>query len=755
MEESQIMYRSCKVAKNTQYRKHISSGARWVLLASFLLAAMALPAHAQWTQAWSDEFNGPTGSFPDPTNWKYDVGGGGWGNAELEVYCAAGSNAAPCSNAMPNVFMDGNGNLVIRAIKTPSGTWTSTRMKTEGLQQFQYGRIEARIKLTVGDGLWPAFWMLGTNINSVGWPNCGESDIMEWVPQYTATTTSSTDHGPGYSGGSGIGARYIFPNNGQVDDPGYHTYGVVWSPYKMQFYRDDWKKPFLTVTPTFIPAGSQWVFNHPFFILLNQAIGGNFPKPGPDNSTPSPADMLVDYVRVFTWDAGAPAAPRELRAESKFSNQIELRWEFDEDARGLVAPDGYDIYASTTADFQPSFNNLVVQHYHGVHYAHQGLSPSTTYYYQVRAVGPGGESISSNGASATTRPFGHGAGIAINAGGYAVENFTTDVFSAGGFSNSHNGVVIDTSGVTDPAPQGVYQTEHWGASDWAIPNLNPRAAYTLRLHFAENTFAAPSKRLFNVIVNGEQVLTDFDIFAIAGAMSKAVAEKFTVKPDENGIVSIQFVPGPADQPTICGIELSRADSDDWDRDDQDRRDDNDDRTSAPVVQGSTGGSTASIAINAGGPAVGSFLADTDFAGGRIGSSIPINLLDISSVTDPAPKEVYLTQRVGTGLGSFGYFIPGLIPGATYKVRLHFAEGFFKTPGSRMFNVVLDGQTVLNNFDIVAAAGAVNKAVIEEFSVKANRYGLIMLQFLVGSANLPSVRGIELVETAPPASDEPE
>src|SRR6266851_1398634 len=390
MEESQNMYRRRKAARNTQYRKHISSGARWVLLASFLLAAMALPAHAQWKQAWSDEFNGPTGSFPASTNWTYDVGGGGWGNAELEVYCAAGSNAAPCSKATPNVFMDGNGNLVIRAIKTPSGTWTSTRMKTEGLQQFQYGRIEARIKLTVGDGLWPAF-----------------------------------------SGGSGIGARYIFPNNGQVDDHGYHTYGVVWSPYKMQFYRDDWTKPFLTVTPTFIPPGSQWVFNHPFFILLNQAIGGNFPKPGPDNSTPSPADMLVDYVRVFTWDAGAPAAPRELRAESKFSNQIELRWEFDEDARGLVAPDGYDIYASTTADFQPSFHNLVVQHYHGVHYVHQGLNPSTTYYYQVRAVGPGGESISSNGASATTRPFGHRAGIAINAGGYALENFTTDVFSAG------------------------------------------------------------------------------------------------------------------------------------------------------------------------------------------------------------------------------------------------------------------------------------------------------------------------------------
>ncbi len=738
-----------KAAENVQCRKQIHACARWVVLASFLLVAMVLPAHAQWTKAWSDEFNGPAGSFPDPTNWTYDVGGGGWGNAELEVYCAAGSNAAPCSAATPNVFMDGNGNLVIRAIRSSSGTWTSTRMKTEGLQQFQYGRIEALIKLTVGDGLWPAFWMLGTNISSVGWPNCGESDIMEWVDFYTPNSTSSTDHGPGYSGGNGIGSRFFFPDGGRIDDRSYHKYGVVWSPYKMQFYRDDWTKPFLTVTPLSIPVGSQWVFNHAFFILLNQAVGGNW-FPGPDITTPNPADMLVDYVRVFTWDAGAPAAPRELRAESKFSNQIELRWEFDEDAGGLVAPEGYDIYASTTADFQPSFNNLVVQHYHGVRYIHQGLNSSTTYYYQVRAVGPGGESISSNGASATTRPFGHGAGIAINAGGYAVENFGTDVFSAGGFSNSHNGVVIDTSEVTDPAPQGVYQTEHWGASDWAIPNLNPRATYTLRLHFAENTFTAPGKRLFNVIVNGEQVLTDFDIFATAGAMSKAVAEKFTVRPDENAIVSIQFVPGPADQPTICGIELRRADSDDWDREDQDRREDSDDGASATIVQGSTGGSTASIAINAGGPAVGSFLADTDFAGGRIGSSS--SFVDISAATNPAPEQVYLTQRVGTGVGSFGYFIPGLIPGATYHVRLHFAEGFFKAPGSRMFNVVIDGQTVLNNFDIVAVAGAVNKAVIEEFKVKADRFGLIMLQFLVGSANVPSIRGIELMETAPPASE---
>src|SRR5258707_622998 len=141
-------------------------------------------------------------------------------------------------------------------------------MKTEGLQPFQYGRIEARMKLPVGAGIWPAFWMLGSNIGSVGWPTCGEQDIMEWVPHYTPTTTSSTIHGPGYSGANGIGSRFTFPNGGRIDDAAYHTYGVIWSQDKMEFYRDDWTKPFFTVTSSNIPAGTQWVFNHPFYILL-------------------------------------------------------------------------------------------------------------------------------------------------------------------------------------------------------------------------------------------------------------------------------------------------------------------------------------------------------------------------------------------------------------------------------------------------------------------------------------------------------
>src|SRR6266849_3578312 len=307
---------SCKLGANANVRLEL-----WLLFALTTLLLLVPSSAAQtWTQVWSDEFNGPIGSAPDPANWNYDTGGGGWGNNELEVYCAPGSGASPCSASNPNIYQDGNGNLVIQAIKTQSGTWTSGRMKTQGWQGVQDRRIEARMKLPVGAGLWPAFWMLGTNIGSVNWPTCGEQDIMEWVPKYTPTTTSSTIHGPGYSGGSGIGSRFVFPNNGQVDNA-FHTYGVIWSQDKMQFYRDDYTQPFFTVTPANIPGGTQWVYNHPFFILLNLAIGGGFPGP-PDGTTPNPSLVLVDYVRVYQLKQSAAVTVTSSSNPSVFGQPV-------------------------------------------------------------------------------------------------------------------------------------------------------------------------------------------------------------------------------------------------------------------------------------------------------------------------------------------------------------------------------------------------------------------------------------------------
>jgi beta-glucanase (GH16 family) len=279
-----------------------------VLLAAGLWAGSArgaglaaAPRPEPWVLAWSDEFDGPAGAAPDAGKWGYDVGGDGWGNQEREFYCRPGANAAPCDAKRPNAHLDGHGRLVIEAFKS-SGTWTSARLKTIGLEQFGYGRVEARLRLPTGAGLWPAFWLLGVDISSAGWPGCGEIDVMENIPAVGEnplgpTKIQSTLHGPGYSGAHGIGRAFTLPGGGRVDD-GFHVYGALWSPGRLSFYVDDPGAPFFTATPRVLPAGQRWVFDHPFFIILNLAVGGSWPQ-DPDATTPDPARLLVDWVRVY------------------------------------------------------------------------------------------------------------------------------------------------------------------------------------------------------------------------------------------------------------------------------------------------------------------------------------------------------------------------------------------------------------------------------------------------------------------------
>ncbi|MDE2142271.1 MAG: glycoside hydrolase family 16 protein [Elusimicrobia bacterium] len=275
-----------------------------ILLAAALLLA-APPARAQapssWSLVWSDEFEDAAGAPPNPAKWGYDVGGDGWGNHELEFYCAPGA-PSPCSAEAPNAVQDGRGRLVISAVRDAAGRWTSARLNTKGLAQFQYGRIEARMRLPAAAGLWPAFWLLGTDISTAGWPSCGEIDVMENVPANVpgglgADVIKSTVHGPGYSGVGGVGRKTRFPDRVRVDDE-YHVYGALWSPGRIRFYVDDWTKPFFTVTRKSVPKGKRWVFDHPFFLIMNLAVGGDWPK-NPDATTPNPAKMYVDYVRVY------------------------------------------------------------------------------------------------------------------------------------------------------------------------------------------------------------------------------------------------------------------------------------------------------------------------------------------------------------------------------------------------------------------------------------------------------------------------
>jgi len=234
-------------------------------------------------QSWADEFDGPANALPDPAKWTYDLGNNnGWGNRELETY----------TNLVQNVHVDGSGHLIIH-VDQSGATYTSARIKTQGLLSARYGRIEARIRLPFGQGIWPAFWMLGTNITSVGWPQCGEIDVMENIGREPSINHGSL-HGPGYSGGNSVTGLFTLPGGTKFSDD-FHVFAVQWAAQSVAFSVDG--NTYRTVTPGSLPSGAAWVFDNPFFLILNVAVGGNFPG-NPDASTQFPQDMVVDYVRV-------------------------------------------------------------------------------------------------------------------------------------------------------------------------------------------------------------------------------------------------------------------------------------------------------------------------------------------------------------------------------------------------------------------------------------------------------------------------
>ena len=250
------------------------------------------PSASGGSLVWSDEFNGPDGSSPDPKKWAYDLGGKGWGNKELECY----------TNRLQNAHIQG-GNLVITAQKenftcsdSLTSSYTSARLKTQGLFSQAYGRFEARIKIPAGQGMWPAFWMLGNNISTVGWPAGGEIDIMENIGKEPGTVHGSL-HGPSTtSRTSDTTAIFSLPAGQNLADA-FHLYAVEWEPGVVRFYLDT--NLYATFTQSQWPAGGTWVFDHPFFVILNVAVGGTWPG-SPDSTTQFPQQMLVDYVRVYT-----------------------------------------------------------------------------------------------------------------------------------------------------------------------------------------------------------------------------------------------------------------------------------------------------------------------------------------------------------------------------------------------------------------------------------------------------------------------
>ena len=505
------------------------------------------PAYGVWQQVWSDEFNGTSIST---TNWAFETGNGfwvpnpgywvsGWGNNELEYYTSRSQNVSVA-----------NGLLHITAQQESySGfNYTSGRIKTMGLFTKQYGRFEFRARLPQGTGTWPALWMLPQNPTYGGWPNNGEIDVLEnkgSVP----TQAGGTIHFGGANGNDVyFGKTYTFPSGDSVTN--FHLYALEWTSNSISWSVDgtvyevqtNWWSNIGTSTSTYpFPAP----FNQPFYILMNLAIGGNYlgnPTTNQINSgTTFPAEMQVDYVRVYddVPATTAPDAPTGLRA-SPGNGKVFLSWDASTSGatgynvkRSAVSGNSYTAMASVAAN---SFTDTTA-------------SSCSTYYYVVTATNSFGESTNSTEKAAALGAF----ALAVNSGGGAAGQFTPDASFAGGTQAAAVTTAIDTSGLTAPAPQAVYQTERYGNFTYTFTGLTSGLNYKVRLHAAETYWTAVGQRRFNVSINGTQVLNNFDIIAAAGAPNKATIQEFTATATSGQIV-IQYTT-VTDNAKCSGIEI--------------------------------------------------------------------------------------------------------------------------------------------------------------------------------------------------------
>lgn len=740
-----------------------SSFSLFLFLAVLIPLAAGLNASAQaqdWTLIWNDEFSGAAGSAPNPQYWTLQQGLTPDGAQSYN--CLYGQTTNGCNPAAPNVYLDGNGNLALvarAAAGAPNGmttgrVFTTNTNNTTALFSAQYGRIEAGITLPAGSGnqgVWPAFWMLGTNIPAINWPGCGEMDIMEYIGAANTTQIYSTLHGPAYAN-EGLGVRDTLGGGWG----GYHIFGAIWSPNQISFYVDDITNIYGTISAADIMANqawdngglAAWPFNNPMFIILDLNMGGPFPG-NVSSATTYPQTLLIDYVRVY--QATSPAPPTGLTATATSQSQVALNWTGSTSSnvtynvyRSQVSGVAPHSQAQPNSAVLPQINQtLIANNITGTTYTDANLTPGKTYYYTVTGSGEySGESAAPQ-VQVTLPASGVGANggaIYVSAGGYSGTGaYIVNSLVSGGFTNAFT-ATVNTGGVANPAPQDVYHSERWGPQTWTIAHLTPGGSYNVRMHFAESAWTGAGQREFNVLINGDQVLTNFDIFAVAGAQNTVVTKTINTVADRNGVIYLQLAPGAADQPEIRALDVTPS--------------------TGGVAYGEAPGSTTYVAIDSGGPVEGAFEADVD--AGNFG--LPVNpitaaggtntttqAISTTGVADPAPAAVYETERYG----AFGYFFTGLAPNSTYTIRLHLAEGVanYNAAGLREFNVAVNGNQVLTNYDTFANAGALYQAVIPEVTGTSDEYGILSVQFTPGYDDLPSVRGIEITQssTLPPVT----
>jgi len=759
-------------------------GAAWRMAAAcgiFMagLGALATPASAQYALTWGDEFTGTAGTAPNLTNWSYQTGND-FGNGELDW----------ATNSLANSYLDGTGNLVIKTIDNgvnANPRYTSAHLQTQGLKNVgPYGQVEARIQTPATTGIGEAFWALGSNYGTVGWPTCGEIDMME-SHGTNASQSNGTIHAIGYDY-YGITAGYV---NGAPLNQAFHVYGMNWMPYHIQFYVDGNVYSDLDVTK--LSTYSQWPFNQPIFLINGVGVGGIVAGP-PDGTSVFPTYMYTDYVHWNSYTGGVPAAPSALGGTAN-SNSVALHW-----TASATAGVTYNVYINTTNSFTAGdLNTLEEYNVSGTSLTAYDLEPGTTYYFQVRAQNKGGESSASNTFQIATSARGNAGPVYINCGGFSIGNYMRDMLTnplvSSGINVSSNSAppTYNVAGVSNPAPNNVYDSYRWGNNSYSINNLNANALYTVRLHFCENQFTAVGARVFNAFVNGNPVLKNLDLFASAG-LNKVVVYTYTAMSDANGNIEVDIANGPADAAMINAIDVTP-------------------NTGANNLPGAPGGVTATAAstnqinlswnavagagsynvfrslsssfipssttyaetvtgtsvvdnvlytgttyyykvcavngtgqgpssatvnattqtsgagviagINCGGPANGAFAVDQSFNNGTTNTfaGTTVDESALSGATIPS-QTVMQSDREGT----FNYSFTNLPVGRPITVTMYFMENYFAAAGSRIFNVTLNGTQVLASFDVFANAGAKNKAIQKSFNTFADANGQVNISF---------------------------
>jgi len=727
----------------------------------FTLCSLTLSLSAQqptWNLVWSDEFTGAAGTAPNSQYWTLEQGKPSDGGQNYN--CLFTQTANGCDPNNPNVYQDGDGHLVIvarSAAAAPSGI-TSARIKTATsdnttlLFGTQYGRVEASMQLPLdsgNQGVWPAFWMLGGDLNQAPWPASGEVDILEFIGKTNPTQVYSTLHFPQFSN-TGLGVRAT-DSGGWT---GWHTWGAIWSPNQVQFYVDDPTNIYGTISTADIPSSQtgvssstqSWPFNLPFYLILNLNMGGPFPG-NVDATTTYPQTLLVDWVRVY--HAAAPNPPTNVALSAASPSQANISW------TASTSPNvTYNIYRSTVAGTTPMAQNdpiisdvprknqtLIANNLTATSYTDANLAPGQQYFYTVTSSGQysGEGDAAPIGFTMSTGTAPIQGSLNISAAGYSgTGTYLLNSFVTGGSTNAFT-AAVDTTGVTNPAPQDVYHTERWGAHTWVVGHLTPGGSYTLRMHFAESAFTGVGQRNFNVAVNGQVVLQNFDIYSLTGALNKVVTQSVNAVADSQGMIVLQLQVGtssaPHLNPEIRALDVTP--------------------TTGGTLYGTSGGSSTYEAIDSGGPVVGSFVDDENVSGiptnpDTVGgaTNVTTQTINSSGVTNAAPAAVYQTERYG----QFGYFFHDLLASKRYTVRLHFAEGVVAntSPGDRLFNISVNGAQVLTNFDIEASAGGINQAYVRDIQASSDEFGQIAVQLFVGAVNSPSFRGIEVIESSNPA-----